>query len=321
MQVFYNINKIQKSSINFSNSNQTKNKKEQRKILSPVLKKYLSLNDISNQAQVIQSSKGSSVYVAQQLKQLSGTLDEKIMEAKDIILKDMGLPSDLIKLQDEDLKGTGYAAFMPTSGVIAFDKKMCQNPNADFSDDAVLCILRHELDHAEVLLKLYKKIGKDEFEKLILGSEAMVGALPQEKRVINHQYYSTMSQYVNVDDFNADIYIDAIKNYKVAQLGESHYKNFTAIKQNFNNALEKSAQDKQFELEKRMGVETLADFFSMISETEKLIQEIKAKGITEEDKIQKRFDELYDEAVKSSGFQDKTQNWNKILKEARRLNK
>ena len=58
----------------------------------------------------------------------------------------------------------------------------------------------------------------------------------------------------------------------------------------------------------------------MIDETKKLTSEIKAKGISDESEIQKIFDDLYARAAKSTGLEDKTQNWGKILKEARVLN-
>ena len=69
-----------------------------------------------------------------------------------------------------------------------------------------------------------------------------------------------------------------------------------------------------------MGVTTLKDFYTMIDETNKLTSEIKAKGISDEKEIQKIFDNLYAQAVKASGLEDKTQNRGKIVKEARNLN-
>jgi len=269
--------------------------------------------------QIKRYSKGTTPFVAYQLKSLNGTLDEKILKAKDIILKDMGLPSDLVKCTDEDLGGSGYAAFSPALGQVIFDKKACQNPNAQFSDEAILCILRHELDHLEVFVKLYKKLGKDEFEKLVLNSEILVGMLPAEKRKINHEFYSQIANYVNTDNFNAEIYVNAIKNYYPALLGESHYKNFTDITKNFDNALESSAQNKQHELEQLMGVKTIENFYFMIDETKKLISELKTKGISDENELQKNFDELYSKAQKESSLEDKPENWGKIIQKARKL--
>ena len=69
-----------------------------------------------------------------------------------------------------------------------------------------------------------------------------------------------------------------------------------------------------------MDVNTLKDFYSMIDETKKLTTETKAKGITDEKSIQETFDNLYEIAQKSTGLEDKTQNWGKIIKEARILN-
>lgn len=301
----------------------------QTKFIKPPLRqaetKSHSIKEIKNypisfsSSQIKKYSKGATPFVAYQLKSLNGALDEKILKAKDIILKDMGLPIDLVECVDEDLNGSGYAAFSPALGQVIFDKKACKNPNAQFSDNAVLCILRHELDHLEVFVKLYKKLGKDEFEKLVLGSEFLVGMLPIEKRKINHELYSKMAEYVNVDDFNSDKYVDAIKNYYPAVLGESPYDNFTGITKNFNNALEASAQDKQYQLEQLMGVDTLKDFYSMIDETAKFQQELKAKGIMSEKELQENFDKLYTQAQKETGLENKPENWAKIIKNARKL--
>lgn len=268
-------------------------------------------------AQIQQHSKGSTPQVARQLKSLEGTLDEKLVKAKDIILKDMGLPNDLVECVDQDLGGKGYAAYIMPKGKIVFDKKFCQKPDSEFSDDAVMCILRHELDHMEVFAKLYKKLGKEEFEKAVSG---MVEKMPANMPNINYEFYDKMSKYVNVDNFDADKYIKAINNYSNGTLGNSHYKNFTFITENFDNELENSAREKQYELENLMGVTTLKDFYSMIDETKKLISEIKAKGITDEKEIQDTFDNLFAKALKSTGLEDKTQNWGKILKEARTIN-
>lgn len=268
-------------------------------------------------AQISRHSKGSTPYVAKQLKALDGTLDEKLPKAKDIILKDMGLPSDLVECSDEDLGGKGYAAYSAPLGKIIFDKKFCQKQDAEFSDDAIMCILRHELDHMEVFIKLYKKLGREEFEKLL---PTLYGKTPEKMPKINYKFYEKMSKYINIDNFDAKKYVDAINNYYFASEWESHYKNFTDIAKNFDNDLENSARDKQLELENLMGVTTLKNFYSMIDETTKLTSEIKAKGITEEQMIQETFDNLFEKAKNTTGLEDKIPNWGKIVKEARILN-
>ena len=273
-------------------------------------------------AQIQRHSKGSTPYVAKQLKALDGTLDEKLPKAKDIILKDMGLPDSIVECVDKDLGGGGYAAYSAPLGKIMFDKEFCRKPDSEFSDDAIMCILRHEIDHLEVFVKLYKKMGGDEFEKFVLNSEILSGSLPKEERKVNHEFYSEMSKYVNVDNFDADKYINAINNYyHGGSLGDSHYKNFTIITKNFDNALEDSAREKQYELEKLMGVTTLRDFYSMIDETKNLISEIKAKGISDEKTMQETFDNLYNQALQTTGMEDKTQNWGKLIKAARVINR
>lgn len=266
--------------------------------------------------QIERHSKGSTPYVALKLKALDGTLDEKLPKAKDIILKDMGLPCDLVECIDKDLGGKGYAAYSAPLGIVAFDKKFCQKPDSEFSDEAIICILRHELDHMEVFTKLYKKIGGEEFEKLL---PVLYGKGPEGMPEVNHKFYKEMSKHVNIDNFDADKFIYAIKNYYDGTLGDSHYKNFILITKNFDNALEDSAREKQYELESLMGVRTLKDFYSMIEETKKLVSKIKATGVNDEEKINQIFDTLYTKAQEETGLEDKTHNWGKILSYAETL--
>ena len=264
--------------------------------------------------QLQQHSKGSTPQVAKQLKALEGNLDEKLPKAKDIILKDMGIPSNLVECVDEDLHGSGYAAYSAPLGKILFDKKFCQKPDSEFSDNAVICILRHEIDHMEVFVKLYKKMGEEEFEKLL---PILYG---KDMPKVNHEFYKEMSKYVSIENFDSDKFINAIKNYySGGALGDSHYKNFMIITKNFDNALEYSAREKQFELESLMNVTTLKDFYSMIDETKKFKSELKLKGIKDEQQMQEIFDNLYKQAMEMTGLEDKTQNWGKLIKEVRQI--
>lgn len=279
-----------------------------------IIKEYRNYPISFCSVQIQQHSKGSTSQVARQLKALEGDLDEKLPKAKDIILKDMGLRSDLVECVDEDLHGSGYAAYSAPLGKVLFDKKFCQKPDSDFSDDALICILRHELDHMEVFVKLYKKIGGEDFEKLL---PVLYG---KDMTKINHEFYKEMSKYVSIEDFDSDKFINAIKNYyDGGALGDSHYKNFMIITKNFDNALEDSAREKQYELESLMNVTTLKDFYSMIDETQKFKSELKLKGIKDEQQIQETFDNLYKQAMETTGLEDKTQNWGTLVKEARQI--
>lgn len=308
------IQNIQVTSRNVSNTIS----KQHSEAAYPVMKELPNYPISFCSAQIQQHSKGSTPYVAKQLKALGGTLGEKIPKAKDIILKDMALPSDLVECVDRDLGGSGYAAYFMPLGKIVFDKKYCDRPDSEFSDEAIMCILRHELDHMEVFAKLYKKLGKEEFTKTVSG---MLEKFPEGMRDINYEFYEEMSKHVNIDNFDADKYVYAIKNYySGANLNDTPYKKFTGITKNFDNALEDSARDKQYELEDLMGVTTLKDFYSMIDETKKLSSEIRAKGVSDENEVQEMFDDLYTRALQSTGLEDKIQNWGKIIKEAQVLN-
>lgn len=272
-----------------------------------------------------QMIKGSSPEVAKQLKGLNGTLDEKLAKAKDIILTDMGLPPELLQLKDEDCGPGAYAMCSPARGIIKFNKALCQQPNSQFADDAVLCILRHEIDHMVVFTKTYKTLGAEKFDEMIQNNDYLK-TLPPEERVVNHEFYQEMSKYVDATDFDAKPYVDAFNNYNKGVdstgIDYSNFRLFTMITKNFDNALENSARDKQFALEEQMGVTTLKDFYSMIEHTKALKAKLgdfvsqNPSLKTGDDTVELLFDYLYHKSVAETGLEDKTQNWGKILTHA-----
>lgn len=269
--------------------------------------------------------KGSSPEVVQKLKGLNGSLDQKLAQAKDIILTDLGLNPDLLKLIDKDCGPNAYAAYSPANGLIGYSKAMCQKQNSQFSDDAVLCILRHEIDHMIVFTKLYKVLGAEGFERLIQNNDLMK-KLSSDERVVNHNFYQNMSKYVDTSDFNTQKYIDAFnninKNADPTGINYSNYRLFTYITDNFNNELENSARNVQYELEDKMGVTTLKDFYLMIEHTKSLKGKL-TEFITQnpsynngDDTVEILFDYLYNKSAVETGLEDKTKNWGKILANA-----
>lgn len=281
--------------------------------------RLLSMQNFTSQQKTV---KGSSPEVASQLKGLSGSLDEKLAQAKDIILTDLGLNSDLVKLVNEDCGPGAYAMCSPARGIIKFNKALCQQANSQFSDDAVLCILRHEIDHTVVFTKIYKKLGAEKFEEMIQNNDYLK-TLPPAERVVNHEFYREMSNYFDVSDFDAKPYINAFNNYNKGVdntgIDYSNCRLFTMITKNFDNELENSARDKQYALEEQMGVTTLKDFYSMIDNTKALkaqLSEFLSKNPTlkdGEDTEEVLFDYLYKQSAAEMKLEDKTQNWGKIL--------
>lgn len=276
-------------------------------------------------ASLPQAVKGSSPEVASQLKSLNGILDQKLVQAKDIIMADLGLNPSLLKLVDEDCGPGGYAMSSPARGVVKFNKALCQQPNSQFSDEAVLCILRHEIDHTVVFSKIYKKIGAEKFEEMIQNNDYLKTLSPAE-RVVNHEFYQEMSKHFDVSDFNEKPYIEAFNNYNKGVdstgIDYSNCRLFTYITKNFDNELENSARTAQYALEEQMGVTTLKDFYSMIDNTKALkakLGELLSQKPTlkdGEDTAEVLFDYLYKQSAAETGLEDKTQNWGEIVAHA-----
>lgn len=320
--VCFQANKVSKT-----NNNQVQNVESHKAFASVPLGAY---NDrLISFTSSPQYAKGSTVEVAQKLKALSGPLDEKLAKAKDIILSDLGLPPELLNLKDGDCGPGAYAQFLIAPGEIKFNKAMCQQGNSQFSDDAVLCILRHELDHMVVFTRLYKTLGGEKFEELWNKAAQTIPALkdmPTEEKVVNHQFYKEMSKYVEpLSKADTKKYSDALINYDKTDptgIEYSNYRKFTFITNNFNNELENSARDVQYQLEDQMGVTTLKDFYSMIDNTKalkaKLAEALKQnpslnKG---DDTVELLFDYLYHKSAAETGLDDKPQNWGKIVAKA-----
>lgn len=276
-----------------------------------------------------QYAKGSTPEVAHKLKALRGPLEEKMEQAKNIILTDLGLPSDSLKLLDCECGQGSYAAYSIATGTVGFNKKICQQENSQFSDDAVMCILRHELDHMVIFTRLYKTLGRDKFEQLwntAAQTIPQLQKLPAEEKVVNHQFYQEMSKYVEpLSASDTKKYTDALKNYDQTDPTGTEYSNFrlfTLITNNFNNELENSARNVQYQLEDQMGVTTLKDFYSMIDHTKALKAKL-AELVNQnpsykkgDDTVEILFDYLYHKSAVETGLEDKTQNWGKIIANA-----
>lgn len=276
---------------------------------------------------IVVGTKGSSFQVANQLRQLDGSLDEKILKAKDIILKDLGVPPEVVVCENRDCGAGTYAMTSIAEGKIYYNKEFCQSPNSQFSDDAVLCILRHELDHLIVCTKLYKTLGPEKYEQL-LQTEAIKEILPPEMQKVNHEIFQKLTPYVDTEGFEVEKYVNAIENYNKNVEKEgieySNYRRFMMITGNFDNELETSARNAQYELEQKMGVSTLKDFYSMINntkETKTLLETIKNKQenySNKDDFVEIMFDYLFDKSMKELNSQDLPENWGKIIKNSQK---
>lgn len=284
--------------------------------------RLISRQNFTSSTSSTEYDKGSSPEVAKKLKNLNGSLDQKLVQAKDIILEDLGLNPDLVKLIDTDCGPNAYAVYGAANGVIGYSKAVCQK-QMQFSDDAIICFLRHEIDHMVVFVKIYKVLGPEGFDKFIQNNDYMKQA-PPEERVVNHHFYQQMAQYLDVSDFNAQKYIDAFNNYKkgVDKTGTDYSKCRLFTSMNGSDELEDSADKAEFELEKQMGVTTLKDFYSMIEHT-KILKDKISDFISQNpiynvgnDTVEILFDYLYHKSAVETGLEDMLKNWGNILANA-----
>lgn len=154
-------------------------------------------------------------------------------------------------------------------------------------------------------------------------TESIKNVLPPEMQKVDHETFQKLIPHVDTKGFEAEKYVNAIENYNknVEKTGieYSNYRKFSMITGNFDNELEVSARNAQYELEQKMGVSTLKDFYSMIDNTKEmknLLEGIKNKQgeySNKNDFVEITFDYLFDKSMKELNLQDLPENWGKII--------
>ena len=149
---------------------------------------------------------------------------------KDEMLKAMGYkhPDSLGLLE---VSG-GLSAYHPAGGHLYMNLSEVANKKQ------IIALIRHELDHMDKYVKMYKAKGKDAFAKIILGSDKK-NYNPITIEVIlknlNTKFYETMSKDVSIEGFDAEKYYRDMLDYqRIGKSLESKYKYY-------NSELEKDA--------------------------------------------------------------------------------
>ncbi len=126
---------------------------------------------------------------------------ESAQKAKNLLMKRMGYDPNLITLKGKDLTNSnGYAYFDAITGEIVVDSAMAgKATHFDVAD-----VLVHELQHMDDFVKVCKKMGIDEFEKLMMKLS--------NGDTFNRAFYEKAIQQADITGFDAKPFINEIKN-------------------------------------------------------------------------------------------------------------
>lgn len=184
-------------------------------------------------------------------------------KTKNIILKKMGYEPEIIKVE-KYTSDTAMGGFDCINGKLYVDIDSFDN----FND--LTCTIIHETDHIDIFVKLAKKLGIDNFEKL------MQKAYKEPDMKINREFYTKAVKYADVDNFNAKPFIKDILNQSKRDLLEKN-SYYTDILNSFlyaSNGIEKHARKAEKQLIKSLkniGIQEKNDdkLFDLFTDTSK----------------------------------------------------
>ena len=191
---------------------------------------------------------------------------------KDELLKAMGYKHpDLLKLFFV-ARGDNPAAYMPIDGVIKIRED-------SLDEEEIISILRHELEHFNQDMKIYKAVGKEKFCEAnlnILRQKYSDVTMANVKAMFNEHFYETMSKYACIKNFDSEKYYKALWKYPIQS------DSFSINYKYYNNLLEKDAYAVEKKVLKALGREPVvaADFFP--TNYKKMLGLLKNSGIPKE---------------------------------------
>ena len=135
--------------------------------------------------------------------------DKQIDAAVKMFAKDIQIPAEHIKIKKLPYKeGTLQgAAFKPEQGIIYTYFPSSVNPATQ------IALIRHEMDHMELFVKLCKSMGMDDFIQMLKKKN------PNLNEKLVRKQYEKLIETVDVKDFDAQKYIKSFQDYDM--LGQS----------------------------------------------------------------------------------------------------
>ena len=232
---------------------------------------------------IISDRSMNPVFLKSLLKIKGKNVLETCTEIKNKILSAIGYPEP-----DELPFITGFKGDM---GYNPLEGNLLINTDIKVSKDLFIAAIRHELDHMEKFIKLYKALGEEEFTKMQY--EAIKRLNPQVKLKIEHikdlfnkNFYESMSKYVSLEGFDSEKYKSAVINYQPDFFGSWSQRHAY-----YNNPMEYDAYEISSKVQGILGLssKTAASSFS---EYNTYLNNFMKKGGVPEDKWISNIDDM-----------------------------
>ena len=187
----------------------------------------------------------------EELRSVTGTPKEKITTIKDKMLKAMGYSEpELLVIEDFP-----FSDNICVAGINYFKGKFYVSPRCidGFSNENLIAITRHELDHVDKFAKMVKVFGIEKVEQM----------LPYT--IDNKDFWLKISKDANIEGFDANKYLNALKEYGPLMPCNSEHVVVHVINVNkyCTNPIEESAYCVQKKIEVFFGIKepTLYDMY------------------------------------------------------------
>ena len=196
-----------------------------------------------------QIGKTTDKIMVEELKALKGLpKEELITKAKDIICKRLNLPADLIEIKPQ-IKGLQpyTACFEETQACLYYHPSLLNVP-----DEMLIPLIRHELDHCEVISKIVKSMGLEEYKAFVSKTKS-----PEVISKYKDEVWAKVIERIDADGFNPEPYKKALEEYVLPWGGMKDLVKY------FTNPLEARAYQAGFDMEVALnggGASTLTAF-------------------------------------------------------------
>ena len=225
----------------------------------------------------------------------SFTYSDKTLEPKflkrllELDNKDIGDLQKYTKIKDEMLRAMGYkhpeelgltlgvnktnAAYEVTQGKIHISDK------TEMSTSMFIATLRHELEHFDQFIKLYKTMGEKAFLSALtsIAKRLNPNLKPSEINInFNKSFYEIMSKDANTKNFDSEKYYKAMRNYTEFSFDASKAYKY------YNNLLEKDAYSAERKILGSLGEEPVVSADAFQHNYKTLVRLMKANKVPAE---------------------------------------